>query len=527
LNTADVNSNSLSISLVHYDGTSRETNGKTILYDPSQQPMLSGSAPATITLIPHTADVQNGQTFDVAANQALNGILARPGGVVNVQLGGSVTDTLVYGNLNILPGGFADPTTIYEGGSEVVSSGGTDLGAQVFGGEQDVFGYVSGVTIYAGIEIVESGGTSDNTVVSSGGTLELLGGAVASAFTIGSGGTLVIASGYLLSGYEVASGVTLEVAAGGTAIATIVDSGATLELFGGGVASGVSISTGAILAVASGYAISSYDVLSGITLEVAVGGTADLTTVESGGTLELLGGAVASNSNLSSGGTLKVASGLVGNGIVDVRAGGSANVGFLATGSGGLDIADTHVTSNAFSGTVSGFGGINHANHAQFIDLVSVTSAARTISFSYAPAIGSGTLTVSSGGAVVASIEFIGSYSSANFHVTAGSGNTVKITDPEVANGGSVQSSAAATFPRLGIDLPDIAFGAQTTLAYMENAAGTGGALTVTDDRHAATIALLGNYMAGSFVAAADGHGGTLVTRAQQTEQPLLTHPRT
>ena len=68
LNTTDVNSNSLSISLVHYDGTSRETNGTTIPYNPSKQPMLSGATPITITLIPHTADLQNGQTFNVAAN---------------------------------------------------------------------------------------------------------------------------------------------------------------------------------------------------------------------------------------------------------------------------------------------------------------------------------------------------------------------------------------------------------------------------------------------------------------------------
>ena len=38
---------------------------------------------------------------------------------------------------------------------------------------------------------------------------------------------------------------------------------------------------------------------------------------------------------------------------------------------------------------------------------------------------GSGTLTVSSGGAVVANIELIGHYSSGNFHVTGG---TVNIT---------------------------------------------------------------------------------------------------
>jgi hypothetical protein len=47
----------------------------------------------------------------------------------------------------------------------------------------------------------------------------------------------------------------------------------------------------------------------------------------------------------------------------------------------------------------------------------------------------------------------------------------------------------------------------------------------VGDGRHAAAIALLGNYMAGSFVAVTDGHGGTLITEGQNG-QPLLTHPR-
>ena len=63
------------------------------------------------------------------------------------------------------------------------------------------------------------------------------------------------------------------------------------------------------------------------------------------------------------------------------------------------------------------------------------------------------------------------------------------------------------------------------TLAHTEDTAETGGTRTVTDGRHAAAITLLGNYMAGSFAAAADGHGGTLLTRAPQTELPLLTHP--
>jgi hypothetical protein len=48
----------------------------------------------------------------------------------------------------------------------------------------------------------------------------------------------------------------------------------------------------------------------------------------------------------------------------------------------------------------------------------------------------------------------------------------------------------------------------------------------VSDGRHAAAIALLGNYIAGSFVLGADGRGGTLVGEAPQTAQPLLAHPR-
>jgi hypothetical protein len=81
-------------------------------------------------------------------------------------------------------------------------------------------------------------------------------------------------------------------------------------------------------------------------------------------------------------------------------------------------------------------------------------------------------------------------------HVISGNGSTVAITDPTVPNGGSAQLGTA--FPQHGLDLPDIPFGAQ----------------------------LLGDYMAGSFVTTADGHGGRLLTQAPQTgQQPLLAHP--
>ena len=136
----------------------------------------------------------------------------------------------------------------------------------------------------------------------------------------------------------------------------------------------------------------------------------------------------------------------------------------------------------------------------------------------------SGTLFVSSGGTMVAAIKMVGAYSAGDYSIISGASGTVAIVDPTVVNGGSVEPGAGATFPRHGIDPPDIAFGAQTKLAYAVNAAGAGGTLTVSDGRHAASIALLGNYMAGTFVTAADGRGGTLITEGPA--QPLLAHPR-
>ena len=46
-----------------------------------------------------------------------------------------------------------------------------------------------------------------------------------------------------------------------------------------------------------------------------------------------------------------------------------------------------------------------------------------------------------------------------------------------------------------------------------------------TEGRYGAALTLLANYTAGSFVAVADGRGGTLITEGQ-TGQPLLAHPR-
>ena len=76
-----------------------------------------------------------------------------------------------------------------------------------------------------------------------------------------------------------------------------------------------------------------------------------------------------------------------------------------------------------------------------------------------------------------------------------------------------------------GNDLSGIGFGANTTLAYSANSDNRGGTLTVSDGFHAQSVALLGQYMASSFVTSSDGHGGTLITDPPPSQQPLLTHP--
>ncbi len=335
------------------------------------------------------------------------------------------------------------------------------------------------------------------------------------------GKALILASGngaQVELNNETISGGTLKTSAGGT----IAAQGATLT--------SLTVASASLIEVNSNVSLSGGTIGAGAVVEANSGGTAFIFgTVTNGGTLFAIssGGEVA----ITVGAVVNGGVALIGRGIVDIAGSSGESVKFLSSGDGGLEIANQPGQTSAYSGKVSGFGGVGHTNKTQFIDLPFVDFNPM-VSSSYTPANisnTSGTLFISSGGQLVAAINFVGAYSAGNFHLGAGGirpgiSGTV-ITDPAVPNGGSVSSgSVNSSMPHSGIDLPDIAFGAHTTLAYTANAAGTGGTLTVSDGRHMAAIALLGNYMAGSFVAVADGHGGTLITQGQ-TGQPLLTHP--
>jgi hypothetical protein len=321
------------------------------------------------------------------------------------------------------------------------------------------------------------------------------------------------------------------------------------------------------------------DVVSGSTLTMSGGTIGSNSTVETqnGGTVNV-SGVVTNSGTLFASGTGSVidivgvviggGTAEVGNGIVDIQAANSTeNVTFLSTGTGGLEIRDTAVAPTDYKGKISGFG--NHgSNTTQYIDLTSVKYSAGVVTETYsATNPSSGVLTVSSAGHVVAEISLLGGgYTTGSFTLSAGSGGIgTIITDPPVieqppgnapatisggavlevntpdsgkmtfGGGGTLQLDQPGTFTgtvaglaaRDGIDLPGIGFGATTMLAFSENNSHTGGALTVTDGTHTATIALLGNYMASTLVTGADGHGGTLVTEAPLPGQPPpLTHPQ-
>ena len=75
------------------------------------------------------------------------------------------------------------------------------------------------------------------------------------------------------------------------------------------------------------------------------------------------------------------------------------------------------------------------------------------------------------------------------------------------------------------IDFADISFSSVEAPTYSGNELG--GMLTVTDGTHTANIALLGNYIASTFVAAGDGCGGTSIVNHQPMIEPApLVQPQ-
>src|SRR5581483_10567212 len=76
-------------------------------------------------------------------------------------------------------------------------------------------------------------------------------------------------------------------------------------------------------------------------------------------------------------------------------------------------------------------------------------------------------------------------------------------------NSSSFSGTVAGMSAQDTIDFADINFASLQQPSFSGNSVG--GMLTLTDGTHSANIALLGNYIASTFVTSSDGHGGTYV----------------
>ncbi|MBR1232864.1 VCBS domain-containing protein [Bradyrhizobium sp. AUGA SZCCT0182] len=110
----------------------------------------------------------------------------------------------------------------------------------------------------------------------------------------------------------------------------------------------------------------------------------------------------------------------------------------------------------------------------------------------------------------VATIEFAGA-SSTNVTIDADATGTLRLGDSFDFSGLVSGFNADDHF-----DLDDIVFGSNTSVSYVENEAGNGGTLSVTDGVHAANLGLLGQYSADGFTLASDDISGTLVSYRDQ-----------
>jgi autotransporter passenger strand-loop-strand repeat protein len=377
----------------------------------------------------------------------------------------------VYGN--------AFSTTLENGGTEDVNSGGIDSGAKTIGGSQEVhlgglavsaivssgaqliFGsasatLVSGPGASAVVEVggvttgtaVSSGGTENvagiasATIISSGGAENVLAGGVASAATVLNGGSQTVFKHGTASSTIVSSGGQEIVSSGASAVSGTVRSGGQETVNSGGTASATTVG-GTEVVFAGGQAVDAM-VLSGAT-QVLRGGTATSTTVASGGVETISAGTatamtVSGSAVVSSGGTanatvidsggyeLVMSGGLVSGatlsgGTLEIKSGGlaaSSTITFATTSSSTLVLDDTK-----FRGKIAGFTGSGSAtSNSDAIDLAALSDGA---TLGYVGNTLSGTLTVSDGSHTV-KLTMLGNFVQSNFSVIDDGGGHAMIT---------------------------------------------------------------------------------------------------
>jgi autotransporter passenger strand-loop-strand repeat protein len=363
-----------------------------------------------------------------------------------------------------------------------VMLGGGDDTANLVGGEHisgvlnggdgnDTINLVSGVGVVGGVVNVENldvlGGTWTVYDATGFSTVTVENGAELISRGAADGTVVVEGGSHFVFGAVTGSTVSGKqfIEAGGSASSTLIQAGGEQDVYTSGTASGTTLAGG-----------SQY-----------VYGSADHTEIDAGGLQQLF--TTATDTTVNSGGEQNVYAGATASGT-------TVNAGGIQIDWGNAVDATINGGTQFVIGTASDTTIVSGVQHVQDGGVATNT-------------------TIGSGGT-----EYVHGGSTAN-GVTFAGPSAALVLDHADSFTGAISGWQDGD----SIDLGDIRFGADTTLAYVANEANTGGTLTVSDGSHVASLALLGQYTAADFALASDGLGGSLISDPGIAGQPnVLAH---
>ena len=211
----------------------------------------------------------------------------------------------------IASGGTADNTTVSSGGSLVVSSGGTATNIVWTPCEGNLYvsdgGYVTFVSRYSGAYFGGGGHLLSHAALLNGisfgstGMMYLMSGGTANDTTIGSEGTMHISSGGTANDATITRWGRVLISSGGTANRTTINEGGRLDVYSRGALNDATITRWGSAFISSGGTANNTTVSSGGTMHIFSGGTAKGTTISSGGFLLVFFGGIAYSATVSTG----------------------------------------------------------------------------------------------------------------------------------------------------------------------------------------------------------------------------------
>jgi autotransporter passenger strand-loop-strand repeat protein len=272
--------------------------------------------------------VSSGTSQTVSSGQVDSGGTIQSGGSVTVNAGGTISNTINNGGVDLVYGS-ALATTVDSGGQQQLFAGATASGTIVNGGGSEEFAFTGGISDFP---TINSGGFEEVGFVNS--SFNDLGGTVNDA-TVNAGGAMIVYAGGVTNDAQIAGREKVE--NGGVANDTTVSAGGTMDVTSGGVVNFLVEAVGAVLNIFEGTAnasefdgtanlnnggvannaqvkgtanvnsggVANFTVcLSGSTLTAGPGARCNNTVVDNAGLARLLAGCDVRNTTIDPGGTL-------------------------------------------------------------------------------------------------------------------------------------------------------------------------------------------------------------------------------